>query len=95
MTTNRKTYTEEFKRDAVRLAEERGNIAAVARDLGIDHSSLRCWRQALHSKADRSFPGKGNPPNEQLAELLNENARLKEDNEILKKAVGIFTKLPQ
>ncbi len=91
----RKIYTEEFKRDAIRLAEERGNIAAVARDLGIDHSILRKWIGAVKADSARPFPGKGNPQDPELAELLKENARLKEDNEILKKAVGIFTKLPR
>ena len=38
--TTRKSYTDEFKREAVRLAEERGNIAQTARDLGINDSSI-------------------------------------------------------
>ena len=98
MTTNsntRKSYTEEFKRDAVRLATERGNIASVARDLGIDHSNLRSWMRALKADDIRPFPGKGNPLDIEVAELRRENTRLKEDIEILKKAVGIFTKPPR
>ncbi len=87
--------TPEFKRDAVRLAGERGNNSAVARDLGIDGSNLRSWIKLVKSEADRPFPGKGNPQDPELAALLKENARLREDNEILKKAVGIFTKLPR
>ena len=90
-----KTYTEEFKLDAVRLAGERGNIAAVARDLGIDASNLRKWIRLVKEEGERPFPGKGNPQDPELAALLKENARLREDNEILKKAVGIFTKLPR
>ena len=90
-----KTYTEEFKRDAVRLAGERGNVSAVARDLGIDSSNLRQWIKLVKSASDHPFPGKGNPQDPELAALLKENARLREDNEILKKAVGIFTKLPR
>jgi transposase len=95
MINNRKTYTDEFKREAVRLSEERGNLSAVARDLGIDHSSLRKWKRSLQSDGDAAFPGKGIPQNAELAQLLRENARLREDNEILKKAVGIFTKGPK
>lgn len=93
--SERKTYTDEFKREAVRLCEERGNISAVARDLGIDHSILRDWKRRLASGAERPFPGKGNPHDAELAQLRRENARLREDNEILKKAVGIFTKGPK
>jgi len=50
-----KTYTEEFKRDAVRLAGERGNIAAVARDLGIDASNLRKWIRLVKEEGERPF----------------------------------------
>jgi transposase len=88
--TDRKTYTEEFKRDAVRLSRERGNFATVARDLGLYPSILRKWVIVLKGESNHPFPGKGNPQDPQLAELLKENARLKEGNEILKKAVGVF-----
>jgi len=93
--SERKSYTEEFKREAVRLCEERGNISEVARSLGIDHSMLRHWKRALASGDGRPFPGKGNPHDAELAQLRRENVRLREDNEILKKAVGIFTKSPK
>ena len=95
MTVNRKTYPEEFKREAVRLAEERGNFTVVARDLGINQSMIRRWKSSLESDAVEPFPGKGHPANEEVAQLQRENARLREDNEILKKAVGIFSKSPK
>ena len=47
MSTVRKSYTAEFKREAVRLAKERGNIAAAARDLGIRDTSLENWKREL------------------------------------------------
>lgn len=90
----RRVFTDEFKRDAVRLAEERGNVSAVARDLGIEQHMLQRWKQRLSLNPDRPFPGRGNPQDVELAKLKRENARLKEDNEILKKAVGIFTNRP-
>ena len=93
--SERKTYTDEFKREAVRLCEERGNISAVARDLGIDHGMLRNWKRRLVSDSAKPFPGNGNPRNAEMAELKRELARLQEDNAILKKAVGIFTKGPK
>jgi transposase len=92
---SRKSYSDEFKREAVRLCEERGNISGVARDLGIDHSILRKWKRQLSSGTDRPFPGKGNAKDIDLVRLERENARLKEENEILKKAVGIFTNRPR
>ncbi len=38
---DRRVYSEEFKRDAFKLAETRGTIGAAARELGIDHTILR------------------------------------------------------
>lgn len=91
---NRRVYSEEFKRDAVKLAETRGTIHAAARELGVDHTVLRRWKERLAENPERPFPGQGNPQDLELAKLKRENARLKEDNEILKKAVGIFSIRP-
>jgi len=77
--------TEEFKRDAVRLANERGNVAQVARDLGIHASLLSKWKKRLETAPERPFPGQGNPHDLELAQRKRENARLKEENEILKR----------
>ena len=93
--SERRVFTEEFKRDAVRLAKERGNISQVARDLGVHESVLSRWKRQLEASPDRPFPGQGNPQDPELARLKREMARLKEENEILKKAVGIFTVRPQ
>jgi transposase len=90
----RRVFTEEFKREAVRLAKERGNTSAVARDLNIHESLLSKWKQKLQVSPERPFPGHGNPQDQELAQMKRELARLKEENEILKKAVGIFTVRP-
>jgi transposase len=95
MPTQQKTYTEEFKREAVRLAQERGNIAQTARDLGVSDTSILYWKKQLEETPQRPFPGQGNPRDAEMAQLQRENARLKEENEILKKAVGIFTNRPR
>jgi transposase len=91
----RRAYTEEFKRDAVRLSKERGNISRTARDLGIHESILARRKRQLDASPERPFPGQGNPQDPEISRLQRENARLKEENEILKKAVGIFTVRPQ
>jgi transposase len=95
MSTERKSYTEEFKREAVRLAQERGNVAATARDLGISDTSLENWKRQLEQTPQNAFPGNGNPRDKELSQLQRDLRRLKEENEILKKAVGIFTVRPQ
>ena len=89
--TTRKTYTEEFKREAIKLAKERGNISAAARDLGLSVNTLQNWKKQLEVSPQNPFPGNGNPKDPITATLERENRRLKEENEILKKAVGIFT----
>ena len=91
----RKVYTEEFKREAVRLAKERGNSAQTARDLGISDNTLQGWKSQLTKTPENPFPGNGNPRDAELVGLPRELARLKEENEILKKAGGIFTKAPR
>ncbi len=93
--SERRVFTEEFKRDAVRLAKERGNTSEVARDLGVHESVLSRWKRRLEAAPERPFPGKGNPQDLELAQMKRELARLKEENEILKKAVGIFLHCPQ
>ncbi len=45
--TQRKSYTEEFKREAVRLAKERGNVSATARDLELSSNTLQNWKKQL------------------------------------------------
>ena len=95
MSTIRKAFTEEFKREAVRLAKERGNLSAAARDLGISDNTLQNWKKQLEQTPENAFPGNGNPRDKETAQLQRELRRLKEENEILKKAVGIFTVRPQ
>jgi len=53
---------------------------------------LQRWKNALHEVPGNPFPGQGNAQDQEAAALRRENARLHEEVEILKKAVGIFTK---
>lgn len=87
----RKTYSREFKEEAVRLAKQNGNQSQTARDLGLQLSVLRRWKKELEQSGDNAFPGKGHSFDEELRALQRENQRLKETVEILKKAVGIFS----
>lgn len=88
MSDNRRVYTKEFNRDAVRLAQERGNLRATAADLGISETVLSRWKSALTQSAENPFPGNGNPRDP-------ERARLERENAILKKTVGLFVKDPK
>ena len=95
MSAIRKTYTEEFKREAVSLLEKSGNKSQVARDLCIHMSLLKKWQKKIKANGVKAFPGQGKPPEDELSQLKRENARLREENEILKKAVGIFSSRPR
>ena len=88
---DRRVYTEEYKREAVRLAKESGNLSGTARNLGINPTVLQRWKKAVQDNKPNPFPGQGNPSDPELARLQRENARLQEEVDILKKAVGIFT----
>ena len=94
---NRK-YDKQFKEEAVRLATEEGRkVTEVARSLGIHENLLCTWKRKYQEDPSGSFPGKGHlkPQDEEFRKLQKENANLKEDREILKKALAIFSKHPK
>lgn len=95
MPRTRKQYSPEFKREAVRLAGDSGNVSKTARELGVTPEQIRKWRQAIDAHGQSAFPGHGNPHDAEMARLQRELARVKEENTILKKAVGIFSSLPR
>jgi transposase-like protein len=91
----RTTYSKEFKLEAVRLLEASNRPAAeVARELGIRRNQLYKWQEALRAEGDQAFPGSGkhSDASKELGRLKRENARLKEEIEILKKAAIYFAK---
>ena len=91
----RRKHTSEFKESAIELYHNSGRTTLeVADDLGISPENLRRWlREKEKGEANnlKVFPGQGNPRDEELARLRKENADLRETNEILKKAMAIFT----
>jgi transposase len=91
----RRTFDREFKIEAVRLVAEKGrSVAEVARNLGIHPNSLFKWKRDFLEDKENSFPGKGNlkPEDEELRRLRRENAELREERDILKKATAFFAK---
>ena len=98
MGKKRRSYSREFKLEAVRLVkEEEQSLAQVARDLGIHESALWRWKKQFEDDPEHAFPGKGNlsGPEAELARLRRENENLRMERDILKKAIGIFSKMPK
>lgn len=91
-TPNRRPYPAEFRARAVELARSSGlEPAQVARDLGIDRDTLRRW---LHQAAVETGERAGIRTDEraELLRLRRENALLKEEREILRKATAFFAR---
>src|SRR5215210_7877417 len=93
MAKARRTFTPEFKIQAVQLITEQGkSVAEVARDLDLGESMLRGWKQAFAATGAQAFPGHGNPPalEEELRRLRAENKRLTMEREIIRRATAFF-----
>jgi len=92
---SRRSYDTEFKRDAVKLVIEGGRRASeVAKGLGINENLIYRWIKQYKEDPRDSFPGKGRlkPEDEEFRQLKKELQDVKEERDILKKVVGIFSK---
>ena len=87
----KKRFDREFKISAVKMVTEGGHKAAeVARSLGIGENQLYLWKKKFSDQGDKAFPGKGNLS--ELAALRRKLRDVEMERDILKKAVGIFSK---
>jgi transposase len=89
----RRTFTPQFKKDAVALLKEGRSASDVARSLGIARSLLQRWKDQLGRKQlPEVFPGSGNrtPEAQELVELRKKLRRVTEERDILKKALAFF-----
>jgi transposase len=87
------SYTKEFKQEAVKLAEtSKKSKTEIARDLGISDSALSKWCKEFGTLGEQAFPGKGHQTalEEEIRQLKRENEILRQERDILKKAVRIF-----
>ena len=90
----RKRYANEFKIEAVRLLETSGKSASqIERELGIGAGNLWRWKQQYGSdrKPGTPHPGARTPDQERIRALERENDILRQERDILKKAVAIFS----
>ena len=91
LTRQRRTYTEELKRDAVALVTKQGYSAAeAARSLGINDNLIYKWRKDFELRDNGS--GISDTERAELQKLRKENKQLRMETEILKKASAYFAK---
>ena len=89
---SRRSFSDEFKRDAVALVlDEDRKIVDVARSLGVGEGTLGNWvRQARIDRGERA--GVTSSEKTELAELRRENARLRMERDLLKRATAFWVK---
>ena len=96
MIKKRKTYTKEFKLEAIRMMANSGRPSSeIVMQLGIRRNQLYKWKDQLEKTGDVASSKLGRPKKadqSEAATLRQENKRLREENEILKKAAVFFAK---
>ncbi len=104
MTKTRRTFTDQFKREAVSLLEGSGRpLEQVARELGLRPSVLRNWRRVARGEPPRSGAALPAPPSvaspveqpAEIARLRRELDRARQERDISKKAISIFSEAPR
>ena len=91
----RRTFSREYKIEAVRMITKGGNsVSQIAEDLDVRPDMLRRWKRKFEQDESNAFPGNGQLRGEAqlLRKLERENQRLRQERDILKKALAIFSK---
>ncbi len=95
MAIRRQRFDKQFKLDALCLIQDSDRpLAEIARELGVHPNVLYRWRNQLLADPDQAFPGKGKlkPEDEELRRLRRELDIVKEERDILKKALAVFSR---
>jgi transposase len=91
----RRQFSREFKLEAVKLVKNRGvSVAQAARDLDVHENVLRKWVRELAADPQQAFPGQGviKPEQAEIEHLKRENAKLRMERDLLKKAAAYFAR---
>jgi len=91
----RRTFTSEYKLQAVQLVTEKGfSYAEAARQLGLRDTQIRAWKKQFDAEGAKAFPGQGNRSvlEEEVHRLRAENKRLVQERDLLKKATAFFAR---
>ena len=90
-----RTFTKEFKLEAVQLVHRSGKSQVqVARELGIADRTLHHWCKQVADQGQQAFVGSGHqtPPEEDLRRLKRELEVTRQERDLLKKAFAIFSR---
>lgn len=88
-------FGKDFKYEAIQLMNEgKRSVREIAKDLDVHPNMLHQWRRKYRADMEQAFPGKGHlkAPEEEMRQLQRENEDLREEKEIFKKALAIFSK---
>ena len=86
-------YSQEFQRDAIEMVQASGRpVAQIADELGVNRATLRGWVRRAQKQSALAEAGVGRDELDELARLRKENAELKLEREILRKAAAYFAK---
>jgi transposase len=91
----RRKHSAEFKREAVRLLENRGGraVSDVAASLGVAENLLHAWKRKLGSAAEQVRRERGGEtPEDELKRLRREVTQLRQERDVLKKSVAVFAR---
>jgi transposase len=94
---SKRTYSRTFKLQALELAKSgQKSISQIERDLGITPGLLHKWKARMKADGQQAFPGKGHlkEDEELIRQLKREVELLREERDVLKKAVAIFSSSP-
>jgi transposase len=91
-----KGYSCVFNIEAVEQGTQHDRVRRqVARDPGIDPSNLRNWIEHFSAEYVEGASGSSALQDEEVRRLLREHAATRNERDILKKAVGIFSQMPR
>ena len=94
----RKKYDKAFKLEVLKMIQQSDRtIKSIAQELGIHTGVISRWRKQFREQENEAFPGKGHqtPEDEEIRRLKKELTDVKEERDILKKAVAFFAKHPE
>ena len=92
MSKSKRTYTEDFQRESVKLALRSASISETAKELGIPVGTLHTWLRGARKSTKDVKSNNIIDVGAELHSLRKENARLREEKEILKKAAAYFAR---